>query len=316
MIENSDCTRLHMTGAMRPETNLHCFWTARRSAELLIAFLLAGIATADPESVPLKLSGGTYTVPVTINDKIELDFIVDSGAADVSIPADVFMTLIRTGTIEPGDMLRSKTYELADGTTRTERRFRIRSLRVGNLVLKDVAGSVAPEAAPALLLGQSFLSQLQTWSFDNARHELVLNATPQVMPTSPSAETNAPRSAAPATPTPVSPVSSAAVSAAQPNDDNDPDHACRAAQVFCREGSYLCSSYRQDFQRAGRECPGVTAGMPYADVGSDLNDDNDPDYACRAARNFCREGSYECGEYRRDFARVGRYCPGVTSGTR
>jgi hypothetical protein len=33
------------------------------------------------------------------NDAITLDFTIDSGAADVSIPADVVMTLMRTGTI-------------------------------------------------------------------------------------------------------------------------------------------------------------------------------------------------------------------------
>jgi hypothetical protein len=34
-------------------------------------------------------------VPVVINDKITLDFTIDIGAADVSIPADVFSTLRR-----------------------------------------------------------------------------------------------------------------------------------------------------------------------------------------------------------------------------
>jgi hypothetical protein len=31
---------------------------------------------------------------------LKVDFIVDSGASDVSIPADVVLTLIRTGTIK------------------------------------------------------------------------------------------------------------------------------------------------------------------------------------------------------------------------
>jgi hypothetical protein len=38
--------------------------------------------------------GGTYKVPVTINAQLTLT--VDSGAADVYIPADVVMTLWRT----------------------------------------------------------------------------------------------------------------------------------------------------------------------------------------------------------------------------
>ena len=43
--------------------------------------------------------GGTFVVPVRINDQITLKFVIDSGAADVSVPADVVMTLLRTGTI-------------------------------------------------------------------------------------------------------------------------------------------------------------------------------------------------------------------------
>ena len=49
---------------------------------------------------PLKKEGGTFVVPVEINGAITLDFTVDSGAADVSVPADVFSTLARTGRSE------------------------------------------------------------------------------------------------------------------------------------------------------------------------------------------------------------------------
>lgn len=51
--------------------------------------------------IQLKSDGGIFVVPVLINGAITLDFVVDSGASDVSIPADVASTLIRTGTIGP-----------------------------------------------------------------------------------------------------------------------------------------------------------------------------------------------------------------------
>ena len=47
---------------------------------------------------PLRKEGGTFVAPVLINGAITLDFTVDSGAADVSVPADVFSTMQRTGT--------------------------------------------------------------------------------------------------------------------------------------------------------------------------------------------------------------------------
>jgi len=42
------------------------------------------------------------------------------------------------------------------------------------------------------------------------------------------------------------------------------------------------------------------------------DNDNDPDYSCRAARNMCRDGMSMCAEYRQDFLRAGRACQGVT----
>ena len=60
------------------------------------------IPSSQPE-VPLKKVGGTFVVPVEINEAITLDFTIDSGAADVSVPLDVFSTLSRKGTIEESE---------------------------------------------------------------------------------------------------------------------------------------------------------------------------------------------------------------------
>jgi len=107
--------------------------------------------------IQMVQDGGAFVVPVTINGQLTLKFVVDSGAADVSIPADVVTTLIRTGTITDGDFLGEQTYTLADGSKVPSKQFLIRSLKVGDRVLENVTGSVAPVAG-SLLLGQSFLT--------------------------------------------------------------------------------------------------------------------------------------------------------------
>jgi predicted aspartyl protease len=84
------------------------------------------------------------------------------------------MTLVRTGTITESDFLGNQTYRLADGSTVPSRRFVIRSLKVGDRVLEDVTGGIAPVAG-SLLLGQSFLSRFKSWSIDNQRQALILN---------------------------------------------------------------------------------------------------------------------------------------------
>jgi predicted aspartyl protease len=123
--------------------------------------------------VKMVESGGIYRVPVVINDALKLDFIVDSGASDVSIPSDVVLTLVRTGTIKRSDFIGTEKYGLADGSTVESGTFIIRSLKVGNRTVTDVRASIADVKGP-LLLGQTFLKRFKSWSQDNAAHELIL----------------------------------------------------------------------------------------------------------------------------------------------
>jgi hypothetical protein len=52
--------------------------------------------------------GGVFVVPVRFNEVITLNAIVDSGASDVSIPADLVLTLMRANTVTSADFLASK----------------------------------------------------------------------------------------------------------------------------------------------------------------------------------------------------------------
>lgn len=124
--------------------------------------------------VNLDKQGGVLLVPVLINDKIPLDFVIDSGASDVTVPADVVSTLMRTGTLVPTDFTGTQMYVLADGSKVPSQTFRIRSLKVGDLVLNNVGASVA-SANGSLLLGQSFLGRFKSWSIDNTKQVLVLS---------------------------------------------------------------------------------------------------------------------------------------------
>ena len=126
-----------------------------------------------PAGVALKKVGGTFVVPVEINGAITLDFTVDSGAADVSVPLDVYSTLMRKGTIKDSDVIGERTYELADGSTSQSFTIVIRSLKVGDIVVGSVTGSVGPMQG-SLLLGQSFLERFKSWSIDNTNHVLFL----------------------------------------------------------------------------------------------------------------------------------------------
>src|SRR5215510_3945261 len=83
------------------------------------------------EDIPLSKRGGVYEIPVEINGVITLNFVLDTGASEVSIPADVALTLYRAGTIKDADFLPGQIYRLADGSLVNRSRLVLRSLKIG-----------------------------------------------------------------------------------------------------------------------------------------------------------------------------------------
>ena len=152
----------------------------------VLAFALAaGLATAglstaawaedrQEQIVAVEPHAGAFVVPVVLNDVITAKFIVDSGAADVSITEEMVSALMKSGTMTGADLLGSKTYMLADGTMLQGKMYRMASVRIGGMVMQNVTVRIAT-AKGSLLLGQSFLRRLKSWSIDNARQVMIIN---------------------------------------------------------------------------------------------------------------------------------------------
>jgi len=156
-----------------------------RCGEIIIA---AGapsgvLASAQPSGARMSRDGkaiialeplnGVYVVPGVINGVMNVKFLVDTGAAVVGIPAGAVKSLVDAGFIAQSDFLGERTFRIANGSTMQAQALRIRSLQVGNVVVENVEASVLPDNAP-LLLGQSFLRRLKSWSMDTTAHTLTI----------------------------------------------------------------------------------------------------------------------------------------------
>ena len=126
-----------------------------------------------PIVVPLVDQDNLYVAPVLINKAITLNFFVDSGASDISVPKDVVRTLERAGTISAADDMGEVSVTIANGATVRSRMFQIHSLTVGDTTVENLLGSEASSEAP-LLLGQSFLRRFKSWAIGNNNHQLIL----------------------------------------------------------------------------------------------------------------------------------------------
>jgi aspartyl protease family protein len=128
------------------------------------------------EEIPLKFDNSVYKLPVTLNNVIKLDFILDLGASDVSISPDVFLVLYKSGTITDEDFIGTQTYQFADGTTAKSSVFNVKSIQIGNIIIKNVKAAISNSISSPLLLGQSALKKLSNYRIDNARNILVVDS--------------------------------------------------------------------------------------------------------------------------------------------
>jgi clan AA aspartic protease (TIGR02281 family) len=126
------------------------------------------------EEVQIERRGNTYSVPVRINDVIALPFVLDTGATDLVIPADVALTLVRAGALTRDDFIGAKPYYLANGSEQIGERVIIREVKVGAHIVTNVTAIINPSASE-LLLGQSFLSKFGIVTLDYKRLVLVLS---------------------------------------------------------------------------------------------------------------------------------------------
>lgn len=124
-------------------------------------------------TVALRPIGGTLAVPVLLNGTVTANFVVDSGAAFVSIPENIIQALRTAGKLEDADFVGEIANKLADGSVVKSKVFVLRQLIVGNRVLENVRAISSPvKGVP--LLGQSFLQRFNSWSIDNDRKVLLL----------------------------------------------------------------------------------------------------------------------------------------------
>ena len=130
--------------------------------KLLVGLLLmSGPAVAEETRVTIVGNGSIYFVTVKVNDTEKMNFMIDSGATWVMLTPEVFARLKPTVTGH-------RTTQVGDGTTHPVDIFNIPSMQIGDVRITDVGGAIIHDTTfPKLILGQSFLSRLKSWSINN-----------------------------------------------------------------------------------------------------------------------------------------------------
>jgi len=134
--------------------------------------------TSDTESSSvikmIKRPSGVFEIPVDINGVLKINFILDSGASEVSISSDIASTLIKSRTIKEEDFIGSAVYTFADGSTSRSKRFIIRELKIGNHTLKNITASISSSINAPMLIGQNVLNELGKVTIDYKTNTLFI----------------------------------------------------------------------------------------------------------------------------------------------
>jgi clan AA aspartic protease (TIGR02281 family) len=123
--------------------------------------------------IPYEQHGNAILVYARLNDRVDAPFYVDTGAADVVVPASV---AARAG-IHVGPRTPRETYSTANGLVR-QAVISFDAIEVGEARVENVRGSVS-ESLPVGLLGTSFFNHF-TLQIDPAARMLTLIVNPHM----------------------------------------------------------------------------------------------------------------------------------------
>ena len=115
---------------------------------------------------PILTNGGVYEVSVTLNGVLKIDIVFDTGASEVQLTPEFFLTLYRTKTVTDDDLLEGKMFMDANGNVNENVRFNLKTLKIGNITLVNIPCSVASNIKGMNLLGLSAIKKLGKFEFD------------------------------------------------------------------------------------------------------------------------------------------------------
>ena len=147
-------------------------WAYNATKNEKIQPIVEAASNPSAASIPLTKEGGVFHVKATVNSGIALSFVVDSGAADVTLPDFVGKTLFASGSLQKADILGTSKYSLADGSTVTGTVVNLKSLTLGDVTIRNVRASIFPNDSGSLLLGQSALQKLGKWRINTTTNRL------------------------------------------------------------------------------------------------------------------------------------------------
>jgi len=130
--------------------------------KILITIILLSLsifALFSQTRIKMQKEGSIYTIPCKVNG-LNLRFIFDTGASDVSISISEAVFMLKNGYLDSDDIFDTSRSIIADGSIVENTRIILRKIEIGGLILNNVEATVVHSMEAPLLLGQSAIQKL------------------------------------------------------------------------------------------------------------------------------------------------------------
>ena len=129
--------------------------------QILWIFLLVTFSSSvfAQTKIMMQKEGGVYTIPCKVNG-LQLKFIFDTGASNVTISLTEALFMIKNGYLSKDDIYGSSYAQLANGDITENTEILLREIVIADLKLYNVRASIVHELAAPLLLGQTAIAKL------------------------------------------------------------------------------------------------------------------------------------------------------------
>lgn len=134
---------------------------------------LSTSATAQERIQMTRHPSGTYDIPCEVNG-VRLNFILDTGASDISLSLTEAAFMLKNGYLDSSDFIGQTSYMTADGSIASGTTVNLRIIKIGSKTLYNVKATISSSIDAPILLGQSALGQLGSYTIDG--NQLILNS--------------------------------------------------------------------------------------------------------------------------------------------
>jgi clan AA aspartic protease (TIGR02281 family) len=116
-------------------------------------------------TIKMEKVGGVFMVPCTVNG-LNLKFIFDTGASDVSISLAEAIFMLKNDYLKEYEIIGTSYSQIANGDITENTKIILREIEFAGLKIYNVEASVIHEIKAPLLLGQSAMAKLGKFQFD------------------------------------------------------------------------------------------------------------------------------------------------------